>query len=100
MQWLKYAAGVATALALGGSAMAADLPGRAGPMPVSAVPYLNWTGCYFGGQAGGAWSHANDTFVDGHAAIGTESLGFTGSGWIAGQHRMPISIRRKLAAGR
>ncbi len=48
----------------GTAATAADLPvkvPRAAP-----VPLYNWTGCYIGGNAGGAWSHVDTTrlFID------------------------------------
>jgi outer membrane immunogenic protein len=83
MHWLKYGAGVATALALGGSAMAADLPVKARPAPPP-VPYVSWTGCYFGGQAGGVWTNSDVTFTDLHTGLGTENLGFNNNSWIAG----------------
>ena len=45
-----------TALAFTGSAFAADLPVRKAPPPAP-VPLVTWTGCYFGGNAGGLFGH-------------------------------------------
>src|SRR5262249_60071547 len=44
------------ALALGtGVASAADMPVKAPPAPLP--PPFSWTGCYIGGNVGGAWGH-------------------------------------------
>jgi hypothetical protein len=37
-------------------ASAADLPRKAPPYMPPPVPALTWTGCYFGGNIGGAWA--------------------------------------------
>ncbi|MBO0759198.1 MAG: hypothetical protein J2P54_25435, partial [Bradyrhizobiaceae bacterium] len=47
-----------------GAASAADL-GRPAPAPVYnkapvIAPSLGWTGCYLGGNGGGAWVHDKD----------------------------------------
>jgi outer membrane immunogenic protein len=50
----------AALLALGtGAAGAADLPFKAPPVYVP--PAFNWTGCYIGGNVGGAWAQSNWT---------------------------------------
>jgi outer membrane immunogenic protein len=44
-------------IALGmGVASAADLPVKAPPLPPP--PVFSWTGCYIGGNIGGAWAHS------------------------------------------
>jgi outer membrane immunogenic protein len=48
------------ALNAGGSALAADLPVKARPLPPP-PPVYNWTGFYVGATAGGAWSKADVT---------------------------------------
>jgi outer membrane immunogenic protein len=52
------------AIALTGSALAADLPSRA-PPPVylPPVPIFTWTGIYIGGQIGYAWGQDHNDFV-------------------------------------
>src|SRR6516165_5503340 len=48
----------ASLLALGtGLASAADLPVKA--PPYVPPPAFSWTGCYFGGNIGGAWAQSN-----------------------------------------
>jgi len=50
-----------TVVALGtGVAGAADLPVKAPPPPPPPPPF-NWTGCYIGGNVGGAWAQGNWT---------------------------------------
>src|SRR5262249_32745281 len=47
-------------IALGTSvAGAADLPVKAPPAPVYVPPAFSWTGCYIGGNLGGAWAHSD-----------------------------------------
>jgi outer membrane immunogenic protein len=86
-QFLMAAAG---AVALTGSALAADLP-RAAPPPayIPPPPLFSWTGIYVGGQIGYAWGAGNfndsgfdpitGTFISG-------TLGSTPSGVIGGAH--------------
>jgi outer membrane immunogenic protein len=54
---------IALAMQLAGPAMAADLPVKP-PVysPAAPVIYSWWTGCYVGGNVGGAWSRAHYTF--------------------------------------
>lgn len=56
-----FAAVASLALGAGGAASAADLALKA---PRAApVPLYNWSGCYVGGNAGGAWSRMDTTRV-------------------------------------
>ena len=74
--------GIAFALIGSGSAMAADLSVKRGPAPVYKAPPMmqatTWTGCYIGGNGGGAWAQKSFTF-DG-AGEGSH----TASGAVAG----------------
>ena len=56
----KFLLASAGAIALTGSALAADLPSRA-PPPVylPPAPIFTWTGIYVGGQVGYAWTSGN-----------------------------------------
>jgi outer membrane immunogenic protein len=46
---------------LTGAALAANLPLKAPPAPAP-IPF-SWTGCYVGGNAGGAWTRINDSLT-------------------------------------
>lgn len=71
-------------------ASAADLPLKARPAPPVAT--YSWTGCYVGGNAGGAWSHARWTYTninpyDSFGPAGpilASDNSFDMSSWIAG----------------
>lgn len=76
----------AFALALGGPALAADLPPPAAPPPrapatyvPAAAPYYNWGGIYFGVNGGGVFGNSNWNA----GALGTTG-NFTTSGFLAG----------------
>ena len=53
----KFALGMLAAVAMTGSAVAADMAPRyaKAPPPAPVVVY-NWTGCYIGGNIGGGWA--------------------------------------------
>lgn len=55
------------AIALAGSAIAADLPSRA-PAPAYIPPPYSWSGLYIGGQIGYAWGQANSSTFEGAPA--------------------------------
>ncbi len=60
----KLLLSTSAALALTGSAFAADLPSRkAAPVYAPPPPVMTWTGFYVGLNAGGAWSESNTTIV-------------------------------------
>jgi outer membrane immunogenic protein len=65
-------------------ANAADLPPAApsykAPV-VAPLPVYTWSGCYVGGNAGGVWMKASDTFDNGAF---TEAFSYNPSSWIAG----------------
>jgi outer membrane immunogenic protein len=73
------------AVALAGTAFAADLPTRAPPpVYVPPVPIFTWTGFYVGGDIGYAWGTVNANAGD---SLGDfRSLSFSDSGVIGGGH--------------
>jgi outer membrane immunogenic protein len=75
-------AGTAFSFAASGFAFAADLNKpvyKASPPPPPA-PVYSWTGCYLGGNVGGAWQH-NSTF---DAVVDFDTGGASGNGVIGG----------------
>ena len=56
----KFALGMLAAVAMTGSAVAADMAPRyaKAPPPAPVVVY-NWTGCYIGGNIGGGWARTS-----------------------------------------
>ncbi|AMJ61215.1 outer membrane protein [Bosea sp. PAMC 26642] len=82
-------------VALGGTAFAADLPSRKGPVYAPVAPIFTWTGFYVGVNAGAAFSTI-DTTLSGTAAntignvaalrrpasLSTDKTGFIGGGQI------------------
>jgi outer membrane immunogenic protein len=56
----KFALGVVAALAMTGSAVAADMAVKARPVVAPVVVY-NWSGCYIGGNVGGGWERTRQT---------------------------------------
>ena len=74
-------AAIAMAALGSASALAADLPQR--PVykaPVMVAPPPTWTGCYVGGNIGGAFGNANVTA--GSAEVSGDGSGFAGGGQI------------------
>jgi outer membrane immunogenic protein len=67
------------------SALAADIARGPPPPPVYVppipIPYL-WTGCYVGGNVGGAWSRIDLTDVNGVNNFSATNSGFAGGGQI------------------
>jgi outer membrane immunogenic protein len=73
------------AMALAGSAFAADLPSRAPPpVYVPPAPIFTWTGVYIGGQIGYAWGKNNVSFDDNFGDYAAFS--YNTSGVIGGAH--------------
>jgi len=80
----KFIVGLAVATYVAATAaQAADLR-----MPVKApvappVPVFSWTGCYFGGHAGGGWgrkkvTHAEDSILPAGSSLSVHTSGFLG----------------------
>ena len=84
--WLGTVAAIA--LVAGGGAQAADLPVKAPPVPPVAAPIMDWSGFYFGGHAGIAWSRDVFIFnipdVDNCDTGACEDFRFTPSSFIGG----------------
>ena len=59
------------ALAMTGSAVAADMAPRYTKAPPAPVAVYNWTGCYIGGNVGGAWHNVSQ-----NASRGTDGTVF------------------------
>jgi outer membrane immunogenic protein len=79
-------AALGSSIGLAAVASAADIA-PAGPAPVYAkapfVAPLSWTGCYLGGNVGGAWIHSSGNDPIGFGDLGSEtSTGFIGGGQI------------------
>ncbi len=73
------------AIALAGSAFAADLPSRAPPpVYVPPVPIFTWTGIYIGGQIGYAWGTSNTNIGDNFGDF--TSFSTNNNGVIGGAH--------------
>jgi outer membrane immunogenic protein len=72
---------VAAAIGLAASqASAADLPQKAPAYIPPAPPPITWTGCYVGGNIGGAFGHASLSSVGGQ--VSQDGSGFAGGGQI------------------
>jgi len=76
-------AGVGAAAIVSAPVFAADLPVKA---PIQKVaPYDPWTGCYLGGNVGGAWGRKETIFTNDNGFLVRESLGKTNvDGWAGG----------------
>lgn len=55
----RIALGMLAAVVMTGSAVAADMAPRYTKAPPAPVAVYNWTGCYIGGNVGGAWHNIN-----------------------------------------
>jgi len=67
-------------------ALAADMAVKAPPIaPPIAAPVYSWTGCYIGGNVGGAWAHKTTTwnYLNGPSSPVNEGS-LTASGWAYG----------------
>ncbi len=82
---------IAVAALVAGPALAADL--RARPIyksPPPVTPYFSWTGCYLGGNVGGAWAYKSVSdplgsytpFLAGQDLGSHNAGGFTGGGQV------------------
>src|SRR5882757_626245 len=87
----KFALGMLAAVAMTGSAFAADMAPRYTKAPPAPVVVYSWTGCYIGGNVGGGWERTRQTQigkVGGPAIIPNNDFGssdgsdFTGGGQI------------------
>lgn len=80
------------AIALAGSALAADLPARSPPpVYVPPVPIFTWTGIYIGGQIGYAWGTSNTTVTDpvgNFASFSTNNNGVIGGAHIGYNYQL------------
>lgn len=73
------------AVALAGSAFAADLPSRAPPpVYIPPAPIFTWTGLYVGGQVGYAWAKNHVDFTDDFGDFNPFS--YNSNGVIGGAH--------------
>jgi len=63
-------------------ASAADLPRKAPAYVPPAPPPYVWTGCYIGGNVGGAWAHVDVTAVASGFEGSRSNSGFAGGGQI------------------
>lgn len=84
----KFAFGMVAAVAMTGSAFAADMAPRYTKAPPPPVVVYSWTGCYLGGNLGGGWERTRQTQigkVDGTPIIPNNDFGSsTGSAFIGG----------------
>jgi len=74
---------LAAAIGLAASqASAADLPRKAPAYIPPAPPPITWTGCYIGGNIGGAFGHVSATSPEFIGEISNNGSGFAGGGQI------------------
>lgn len=85
-------------IVLSGSAVAADMKVKA-PILKAPAPVFSWTGCYIGGNLGGAWSHTDtnrvsrDTIGAAPAVYGTEDdSGFVGGGQVGCDYQVSPNL--------
>lgn len=85
MKFQQFLLASAGAIALAGSAMAADLPSRAPPpVYIPPAPIFTWTGVYIGGQIGYTWGQINTQLGDRFGNV--TALNTQGNGVIGGAH--------------
>jgi outer membrane immunogenic protein len=72
-------AGIAAAAFCGVPVLAADLPTKAPVYKAAHEPMFNWTGCYIGGNVGGAWSGVKSSYT-----VGIVTIDHTFDGWVGG----------------
>jgi outer membrane immunogenic protein len=83
-------AGVAATALCGAPAVAADMAVKAPPIAPLAAPVYSWTGCYIGGNTGGAWAQKSTTETSSQSTGGTLTLlntplgSLTADGWAYG----------------
>ena len=64
---------------------AADMAVKAPPPVIVPAPVYSWTGCYIGGNTGGAWARKNTVLTQEDSVTGYEPLGSTdANGWAYG----------------
>src|SRR5437016_5219146 len=78
MKQIIFAAAAAVAFA-SGSAIAADLPTKA-PYYKAPPAYYGWSGCYIGGNLGGAWARLHDHWTPNPAGFPVSGPSLTANG--------------------
>ena len=80
---------LAAAIGLAASqASAADLPRKAPAYSPPPPPVASWTGCYIGGNVGGAWGNVDATDVNTGVSVSPNNSGFAGGGQIGCDYQM------------
>ena len=92
MKKFAFAGAAIIGVALSAPALAADMAVKAAPMKAPVVVGTSWTGCYIGGNLGGAWARSHWVYqnVNPYSALSpagpitATDNDFTMSGWIGG----------------
>jgi outer membrane immunogenic protein len=82
-----------------GQASAADLPRKAPAYMPPPPPAFTWTGCYIGGNVGGAWANVEVTDVPTSFTASHSNSGFAGGGQIGCDYQMGawvVGIRNRF----
>src|SRR5215831_2361161 len=79
MKQIIFAAAAAVAFA-SVSAVAADLPTKAPYYKAPPAYYGGWSGCYIGGNLGGAWARVHDHWTPNPAGFPTSGPSLTANG--------------------
>ena len=66
----KILAGLVAAVAMTGSAFAADMAPRYTKAPPAPIVVYSWTGCYIGGNVGGGWERTRQTQIGQNSPAG------------------------------